>query len=484
MDVYFSDFFGVSPATIEKYGAFNISLVADLPLFIDPFLLFNSKKPEYRSLHDEIIEYLRFLRDKSTDQDPAPGLLKAWYRFPEVKQNWFGFSVGNNRGSGLGHEFAIALHSNLNRIFTDFGSEKITKGSHLEKLCLIRDGIGKDNISDFTTNLILEFLLEFTQTFAQKHIAQRLRRTFTVKSHFNYETETWERRAFDLPAFHGDYVLLSPINILTKDDTWINKSDLLGEFHRLPEAVPNEQQRAQINNYFRKMLPKKPKQKEEREAALKTILHYPELIDAFIKYKEDHGAEAVSISSRKVEYSRQLYLEQFKKLGELLKENTGFYSLVGNTYDEARKRAAFLKDVIENKGGHRIFYLKGQPIEREEDVHILYRLTWFATTADVSREVNDGGGPADFKISRGSADKSLVEFKLAKNSQLKRNLEKQSPIYERASDARKSVKVIVYFSKKEKQRAEKILLELKLDTSPDIILIDARKDNKPSGSKA
>jgi hypothetical protein len=43
MDVYFSDFFGVSAATIQKFGAFNISLVADLPLSIDPFLLFNRK---------------------------------------------------------------------------------------------------------------------------------------------------------------------------------------------------------------------------------------------------------------------------------------------------------------------------------------------------------------------------------------------------------------------------------------------------------
>ena len=72
MDVYFSNFFRVSPATIEKYGAFNISLVADLPLFIDPFLLFNSKKPEYQALHDRIIDYLRFLRDKAAVQDPDP----------------------------------------------------------------------------------------------------------------------------------------------------------------------------------------------------------------------------------------------------------------------------------------------------------------------------------------------------------------------------------------------------------------------------
>lgn len=44
MKVYFSDFFNVNPDDIEKYGAFNISLINDFPLFIDPFLLFNSNK--------------------------------------------------------------------------------------------------------------------------------------------------------------------------------------------------------------------------------------------------------------------------------------------------------------------------------------------------------------------------------------------------------------------------------------------------------
>lgn len=66
MKLYFSDYFEVSeeaPGSIR--GAFNISLVSDLPLFIDPFLLSNSDKPEYRRLHDSIIDYLRFLRDKS-----------------------------------------------------------------------------------------------------------------------------------------------------------------------------------------------------------------------------------------------------------------------------------------------------------------------------------------------------------------------------------------------------------------------------------
>lgn len=45
--VYFSDFFEIDEDIIEEYGAINISLINDLPLFIDPFLLFNSENPDF-----------------------------------------------------------------------------------------------------------------------------------------------------------------------------------------------------------------------------------------------------------------------------------------------------------------------------------------------------------------------------------------------------------------------------------------------------
>jgi len=146
----FTDYFHVSKKAVDDHGAFNISLVTDLPLFIDPFLLFNSKDKKYQQLYEEIIKYLRFLKDKSVSQTIDNGLLKEWYKFKEVKQNWLGFSARNNSGRGLGGDFAKALNENLHNVFKDFGSEKITKGSHLERLCLIKDGVGRDNISDFT----------------------------------------------------------------------------------------------------------------------------------------------------------------------------------------------------------------------------------------------------------------------------------------------------------------------------------------------
>jgi hypothetical protein len=144
-----------------------------------------------------------------------------------------------------------------------------------------------------------------------------------------------------------------------------------------------------------------------------------------------------------------------------------------------------MKDVIENKGGHRIFYdTRGKPVRNETDLHILYRLTWFATTFDVRREVNDGRGLVDFKVSKGAFDKTLVEFKLASNTQLERNLQKQVSIYQRASDAKSAIKVIFYFTRNELNKVNRILKKLKLEKDKNVVLIDARKDNKPPGSKA
>lgn len=141
--------------------------------------------------------------------------------------------------------------------------------------------------------------------------------------------------------------------------------------------------------------------------------------------------------------------------------------------------------MVENKGGYAIFYnSNGEAMTREADVQIMFRLVWFGTPSDVSREVNDGRGPADFKISRGAADKTLVEFKLAGNSQLKRNLKKQLAVYQAASDAETGYKVIVYFSEGQLVRVQRILKELGMTNDENIVLIDARRDNKPSGSKA
>lgn len=114
----------------------------------------------------------------------------------------------------------------------------------------------------------------------------------------------------------------------------------------------------------------------------------------------------------------------------------------------------------------------------------MYRLTWYATSLDVNREVNNGRGPVDFKVSRGSADATLVEFKLASNTKLAKNLENQVAVYEAASDTAKSIKAILFFTQSELAKVQATLKKLGMVGRRDVVLIDARDDNKPSGSKA
>ena len=490
--VYFSDFFEIAPDELEDYGALNISLLTDLPLFIDPFLLFNSENDAYGKLHDEIIKYLLFLCEESKSRKLDDGLIHRWFRFPEIPQTWLGFSKTGNAGRGLGRTFAVALNENFGEVLADFGNENVTKSPHLEKLGLISKGVGRDMISDFTTNLIKGFLSEYTQEFAKQHIDPSLLANFAVDhAAFNYETHSWTTKRYTLPRFRGTYVLLTPKDILAKDDTWINKDDLWHLFPEIPSAIPNLQLRAQINEYFVSKLPKESERrkrgvtKSDRTNAMRlTALRFPQVYDYYIKEKEDTGDQASNVKLEEVLEVQAVFIQQARELIENLDKSTAFYRTKPATLDDARQRVLFLKSIIEDKGGWRVFYHKGKPIKKEEDLQILFRLTWYGTSSDISREVNDGRGPVDFKASFGAADKTLVEMKLASNSKLRQNLENQLEIYKRASDAMHGLKVILFFTQEEELHVKAVLKDLKLDVDPDVYLIDARQDNKPSGSKA
>lgn len=151
------------------------------------------------------------------------------------------------------------------------------------------------------------------------------------------------------------------------------------------------------------------------------------------------------------------------------------------SFDETIERILHLKKVIEHRDGYKIFYKDGARITREKDVHIMFDLTWPRTDLDVNKEVNNGRGPVDFKISRGK-DQTLVELKLASNTKLRMNLQRQVETYADANYNPNKIVVIVYFSAKEEIKVRNLLSELDLYNRKHIILIDARNDNKQSGS--
>ena len=484
-NMYFSDIFNVDETIIENYGAINISLINDLPLFIDPFLLFNSNKPEYQTIHESMIRYLMFLKNESLN-DPAPSRAKllAWYYFPEIKQTWLGFSLSGNSGRGMGMKFAKNLHSGLRTIYKEFGTETITESAHIEKLCLISPLVGKDKISDFTTNFAKKHILNYTETFAKNYLStSQCKNVMVPKVEFSYQTNSWTYKEYTLPWYNGDYVLLTPRNLLTREKTYINRSDMLNRIQTLAPAIEDEILRFQLNQYLSDVLSDDSKMtKKEKEGALNSFVRlHPEIMDYYIREKEESKSEASSISIEKVYEVQKLFNEQLPKLIDLLKIKTDFYKESDSSYKESLKRVMFLKNVIEDMDGYRIFYVKGKPIKRESDLQVMFRLVWYSTEYDVNRETNNGRGPVDYKISKGSKDKSLVEFKLASNSKLKMNLKNQVKTYQKANNTNESIVVILYFSKEEYEKTIQILDELKIQNKENIVLINAI-NNKPSAS--
>lgn len=489
VNVCFSDFFNIDKDVMEESGVLDISLINDLPLFIDPFLLFNSEEHEFQSLHKDIILYLKFLHTKAIEHPIlSENMMKSWYLFPEVRQNWLGFSRSGNNGRGLNREFGANLHDGLKNIFSNFGEETITQSPHLEKLCLISSNVGRDKISDFTTNLIKKYLLKFTEKFAYEYLNEDQCKIVNINHvEFNYKTMSWMSQTFKLPFINNDYVILTPKSILSRDKTFINKDDMINNLERIAPSIEDGALRFQLSNYLTDILKNdkhKISKEEKEEKTIALIKKYPELIDFYIKDKEINGYEATSINKETVQEVQQLFNVQLKELVNLLNENTEFYETATDSLIEARKRVNFLKEVIEDQDGYRIFYIAGKAIKRESDLQIMYRLVWYSSVFDVNREVNNGRGPVDYKISLGAHNSALVEFKLASNSQLKRNLSNQVEIYKNANNTNKALKVIMYFTEVEYIKVQKILNELNLQDCDEIVLIDARNDNKPSASVA
>lgn len=486
--ISFSSYFGVEREAVEQYGAIDISLVNDLPLFIDPFLLFNSEDEELKRVHEEMVRYIIFLRDEvGRHPELDKGMLEAWFHFPEVKQTWLGFSMTGNSGRGLGARFARDLHENLGTVFRDFGEEGLLRSPHIEKLCLINPTVGKDKISDFTTNFAKGLLARYTQEFAKQHIAEEKLATVVVpRARFNYETESWVNLEYLLPVFNGDYVLLTPRRILTRDDTFINRLDMIDGMARIAPSIGNEALRFQLNELLARILADdKAKKRQKRQWVADFVRDHPEVVNHYLKYKEEHEADASAMSEREVQFVQDVFVGNVSAMKERLASTTLFYEERETSYAVAMRKVVYFKEFIEYNDGYRMLWRDGEPIAKESDIQLMFRLVWEDPHGfDLNREVNNGRGPVDYKVSKGSFDKSLVEFKLARNSKLKRNLENQVNVYKKANGTDSAITAIIAYTEAEQRKVEKILNELGLQGDRSVVTIDARRDNKPSGSNA
>lgn len=193
-------------------------MLEDLPLYLDPFLLWKSHDPEYQQLHADLLGFVDEVRKHAVDGRAS----RATMLLSEVSEPvelGLGYAAGTKRGSALGTGTIDGIVRTFQQI-----PQLQTKGlDHLEVLALLVSGIAEDRISDLTASIIKRWLAEFTE---------RRCKDFGIPT-TTHRLMGWDAVALDWRPFNarlpqdpsnGSPVLLAPLDLLRRLP-WINYGD-------------------------------------------------------------------------------------------------------------------------------------------------------------------------------------------------------------------------------------------------------------------
>jgi hypothetical protein len=150
-----TDHFGIAKPQAELSFAIPF-LDEDIPLYVDPFLLWKSPSQQDKALHLSIVNSFNYLGHliKKKNSDKAIEQLVLLSECDEV-----GLGVSASRkGKRIGKREAAEIVNIFDRIphYSQYGVR------HFEEIQLFVDGISKDRVSDIACNFLKSFLIDYT----------------------------------------------------------------------------------------------------------------------------------------------------------------------------------------------------------------------------------------------------------------------------------------------------------------------------------
>jgi hypothetical protein len=155
----------VRPRLTEYHGVFRPQaeldfaipfLGEDIPLYVDPFLLWKSPSYQDKSLHNSILNsfnHLGYLAKQGRTDDAEQQLILA----SECDEVGLGVSA-TRKGVRIGEKQAKAVL----QLFEAVPEYEKRGFTHFEEIQFFVDGISKDRISDFACTFMKSFLIDFT----------------------------------------------------------------------------------------------------------------------------------------------------------------------------------------------------------------------------------------------------------------------------------------------------------------------------------
>ncbi|MDP1624392.1 MAG: hypothetical protein Q8L64_01345 [bacterium] len=191
----------------------------DLPLYLDPFLLWKSPSQQDQALHTSIINsfnHLNYLSKTGNDRLAIDTIIEL----SECHEVGLGLSK-SRRGLRIGQPQA----HDIVRLFNDIPKYSQYGFTHFEVIQLYVAGISKDRISDIACNYLKSFLIDYT--IEQCDIHGIPTSPVTLDAVYNYQKYSIDRSVCtNLPInpINNDPIIFTPKRWL-RFSPWINFDD-------------------------------------------------------------------------------------------------------------------------------------------------------------------------------------------------------------------------------------------------------------------
>ncbi|EGR0396372.1 MULTISPECIES: hypothetical protein [Vibrio] len=413
--------FAIPEDKLALHGVVNVLLNTDTLLFIDPMLLPHSRHREmsvaatvsYAQRFEQVINLLYASKFKD---DVAWKAAKKKFKFSEINWTCLGYGA-NGKGSGFGPELTESTLITAKQII-DLDVKDV---SLFMALSLFEDGIGPDRISDMTTNIILDDLIDFT---------------LRVNGDLNIPTQKYDvnGRLVNLPEnpFADSPLILVPTDIvrdLPIANDWSDIARVVRENEALKDSVNLHigEIFAQTTKKQRQVMKERALQSKEAFSNVLDMLQYvPKEAYDFSSDRngEDFWKKYIGIISEQFPFDLSNYSKK-----KLTKQDV---------LDVVRQILVKFRELVEDKGIWKELWDSNDEPRKEKAAQRLFFVVAdsYCTTnnLDLSPEADNGNGPVDFKVSQGADAKVLVEIKLSTNGQAVHGYEKQLEIYKTADN--------------------------------------------------
>ncbi|WP_273880400.1 hypothetical protein [Rhizobium binxianense] len=462
----FSQVFKGSAADLDKAGLFDPVLNSDSKLFIDPLLLEGSDNPHmvaaYKQLREHFTKVTKLLSASRGINDPAWKAARRILDLGERSETCLGYGGSSISGSSRSQEVKERILETTKQII-ELGEDN---PEIISLMGMFEEGVGPDTISDLTTFAILPALCALTDEFCKKS-GVPVRR-------FN---DYWNAELPENPIDPSKPILLVPQDILRDLPLAADWSDVARV------TLENEKIRDAFNSFVGLISEATLTEKKEaiKRTALLSLDHFRAILYAVLGSSDSYDPKADPLN-----------LYRFR---EMIAGDLSVFTQpglnVGKPSSAELQRLVLIivehfKTLVENNNLWELLWHEDKP-KREKAAQLIFFAVadtfCKANNIDISPETNPGGGPVDFRFSKGYTNRVLVEIKLSKGKVVQ-GYKTQIGIYQGASNTDSAIFLLINVGKMgqklvEIQKHRDTQIEAGLAT-PEIIVVDGRRKRSAS----